>query len=159
MRHLHPGFQRLLLGRLSPGAWTVASVEPDAFEEARRQGWDVRLLDPSALTDKARLIDALANAFSFPDWSGRNWDAVYDCLTDQHWGPGARILLGIAEPSSGGSSLTDRDRSILQSLLVDAADFWAGHGVGFFTVWVGVAHDPSLDYWLGLDEPGHPPVA
>lgn len=158
MRSLHPGFQRLLLGRLSPGSWSAVSLEPDAFGEARRQGWDVRLLDPRALADKATLIDALADAFSFPDWSGRNWDAVYDCLTEQHWGPGTRVLLGLVEPS-GSSNLADRDRSILQSLLVDAADFWAGHGVWFFTVWVGATRDPSLDYWLGLDEPGHPPVA
>lgn len=159
MRDLHPGFQRLLLGRLSPGVWSVVSLEPDAFAEARRQGWDVRLIESVALGDKAALIDALATAFSFPDWSGRNWDAVYDCLTEQPWGSGTRVVLGIVEPLSGSSSLADRDRSILQSLLVDAADFWAGRGVWFFTVWVGVAQDPSLDYWLGLDEPGHPPVA
>ena len=158
MRELHPGFQRLLLGRLSPGSWSVASLDTDAFDHARRHGWQVRVVGPTGLTDKATIIDALAEAFAFPDWSGRNWDAVYDCLTDQRWAPGTRVLLGIQEPPDE-SSLTDRDRSTLHSVLVDAADFSSGRGVSFFTVWVGASSDPSLDYWLGLDEPGHPPVA
>jgi RNAse (barnase) inhibitor barstar len=32
--------------------------------------------------DKARVMDDLARAFSFPDYFGRNWDAVSDCLSD-----------------------------------------------------------------------------
>ena len=93
-------------------------------------------------------LDAIVQvAFAFPDWSGRNWDAVYDCLTDQRWDPSTRILLGIEGPPAG-SSLSDRDRSALQAVFVDAADFWTAHGVSLFAVWVGSDRDPSdgLDY-------------
>ena len=32
--------------------------------------------------NEERVMDELARAFSFPDYFGRNWDAVNDCLAD-----------------------------------------------------------------------------
>ena len=32
--------------------------------------------------DETRVMDELSRAFSFPDYFGRNWDAVSDCLSD-----------------------------------------------------------------------------
>lgn len=34
------------------------------------------------IQEKAQLHAALADALSFPDWYGKNLDALYDCLTD-----------------------------------------------------------------------------
>ena len=39
-------------------------------------------LDCSAIADKLALHIALAKALSFPDYYGKNLDALYDCLTD-----------------------------------------------------------------------------
>lgn len=36
----------------------------------------------TGLEDKAQLHEALARALDFPDWYGRNLDALYDCLTE-----------------------------------------------------------------------------
>lgn len=36
----------------------------------------------AGLEDKAQLHEVLAQALEFPDWYGRNLDALYDCLTD-----------------------------------------------------------------------------
>lgn len=41
----------------------------------------VRELRPG-IADREALFDALAEALSFPEYFGRNWDAVADCLSD-----------------------------------------------------------------------------
>lgn len=40
------------------------------------------MIDGKMLEDKEMLHDALAQALDFPEWYGRNLDALYDCLTD-----------------------------------------------------------------------------
>ena len=37
-------------------------------------------VDGSLIPDKAALMDALAAAFKFPSYFGKNWDALLDCL-------------------------------------------------------------------------------
>ncbi|MDP2865338.1 MAG: barstar family protein [Elusimicrobiota bacterium] len=37
-------------------------------------------VDGALIQDKAGLLDALAAAFKFPSYFGKNWDALLDCL-------------------------------------------------------------------------------
>ena len=41
----------------------------------------------------AGFFQELARALRFPDYFGRNWDAVYDCLTDLNWLPATGYVL------------------------------------------------------------------
>ncbi|MFF3609680.1 barstar family protein [Streptomyces sp. NPDC002463] len=43
---------------------------------------DPVVLDLTGVMDKAALMDRCAVALALPDWFGRNWDALADCLTD-----------------------------------------------------------------------------
>ena len=40
------------------------------------------LIDGAAIETREQLHDALARQLSFPDYYGRNLDALFDCLTD-----------------------------------------------------------------------------
>ena len=40
------------------------------------------ILDGMEIQNKETLHDILAVSLHFPDWYGRNLDALYDCLTD-----------------------------------------------------------------------------
>lgn len=40
------------------------------------------ILDGNRIKDREMLHDTLADSLGFPDWYGRNLDALYDCLTD-----------------------------------------------------------------------------
>lgn len=40
------------------------------------------ILDGEMIQDREMLHSTLARAMDFPDWYGRNLDALYDCLTD-----------------------------------------------------------------------------
>ena len=73
------------------------------------------------------VFDAFSRALAFPDWFGRNWDALEDCLTDLSWreAPGYVLLLEGAE-----------DSGTLADVLGSAAQFWAGQGRPFFAVFL-----------------------
>lgn len=61
-----------------------------AAARARGAHWHVLAGHP---LDKASTLDAIAEALSFPDWFGRNLDALYDCLTDLSWLPSGEHVL------------------------------------------------------------------
>lgn len=42
----------------------------------------VCILDGKVIGNKEMLHDVLAESLGFPDWYGRNLDALHDCLTD-----------------------------------------------------------------------------
>ncbi|MDE6890775.1 MAG: barstar family protein [Lachnospiraceae bacterium] len=50
------------------------------------------ILDGNKMTNRELLHNALAGSLSFPNWYGRNLDALYDCLTDFHEEAEIRIL-------------------------------------------------------------------
>lgn len=43
---------------------------------------NICILDGREIKDRGMLHDTLAVSLRFPDWYGRNLDALYDCLTD-----------------------------------------------------------------------------
>ena len=43
---------------------------------------NICILDGQKIKDREMLHDILADTLHFPDWYGRNLDALYDCLTD-----------------------------------------------------------------------------
>ncbi|MQA11053.1 MAG: barnase inhibitor [Pseudonocardiaceae bacterium] len=49
------------------------------------------------LRDKASALDAISAALSFPDYFGKNLDALYDCLRDLSWlQEGEHVLIWVA---------------------------------------------------------------
>ena len=55
-------------------------------------------LDGSVLADAALLHDYLKDRLSFPEYYGRNFDALYDCLTDLE-----EIEITISAPAEDGA--------------------------------------------------------
>jgi RNAse (barnase) inhibitor barstar len=78
------GLGSLLDGRTRPGVYSWSS-DVEAYEvrrEVEDAGWRFVHLDTSGVEDKAGFLDRAAAAFGFPDWFGRNWDALADSLGD-----------------------------------------------------------------------------
>lgn len=79
---------------------TVQDQRPESsavVAEAKARGAYAHLLDGSGHADKLGTLDAIAEALSFPDYFGRNLDALYDCLTDLSWLPsGEHVLVWVA---------------------------------------------------------------
>ena len=51
------------------------------------------ILVPSHLENKAALLVFLAQAIPLPDYFGKNWDALEECLADLSWLPGSKLTL------------------------------------------------------------------
>ncbi|MFJ2815572.1 barstar family protein [Streptomyces sp. NPDC087294] len=52
-------------------------------------------LDLDGVTDRAGLMDRVAQALALPDWFGRNWDALADSLSDPTVWPEAAAAQGL----------------------------------------------------------------
>jgi hypothetical protein len=97
-------------------------TRPDEVVDALRGGG----LELARVDLREPVFDAFAQALDFPDWFGRNWDALEDCLSDLSWrdAEGHVLLL----EGEGDAALID--------VLASAAEFWAGQGTPFFAVFV-----------------------
>jgi Barstar (barnase inhibitor) len=103
----------------SPATEPVAAgVRPATAVQARAAaravtlaGGVVRSLHGSAMTTEDAAFDEFARALEFPDYFGRNWDAVWDCLTDLDWLPAPAYLLVVenADRVLGGAPLHWRE--------------------------------------------------
>ena len=53
----------------------------------------IAVLDGNEAGTRAGFFQEIARDLRFPDYFGRNWDAVYDCLTDLNWLPAAGYVV------------------------------------------------------------------
>jgi hypothetical protein len=109
---------------------TDAAVLRSAAREAGLALLEVPL---EGSADKQAMLQRFAASLEFPDWFGRNWDALEDCLTDLSWyeADGYVLLL------HGADALAERrsdDYGVLVDVLGACAQYWRGRGVPFFAV-------------------------
>lgn len=67
-------------------------VFADASDDLADEDTRVAVLE-ERVRDKPGLLEALARALDLPGWSGRNWDALSDCLRDLGWITEPRVAL------------------------------------------------------------------
>lgn len=65
----------------------------DTFQKLKFRDSYIARVDGSCCTDAESLFDNIAAAFEFPDYFGKNLDALYDCLVDLEWIPQDKIIL------------------------------------------------------------------
>ncbi|MFG3587246.1 barstar family protein [Streptomyces sp. NPDC047990] len=85
-------------------------------------GWAQVRLDLTGVTDKPAFMDRCARALGLPDWFGRNWDALADCLGDLSWAPPARGRLLVVTGWRDFARAAPRDWEVAQEVFAEAAD-------------------------------------
>ena len=122
-------------GSAGPGLHPVDGVAPDELAEmAAGHGWVPVVVDLTRVTDKAGLLAAFAAAGQFPEYTGRNWDALQDNLGDLSWlGPAEGYLVVLAG-WSGFLAAASADAAVLESILASATAEWADRGTPFTTL-------------------------
>lgn len=80
-------------------------------------------IDGAAARDKAGLMDALAEAFSFPAYFGKNWDALLDCLRSLPEELPAKGYVLAVRNSSGFLSASAKDMDDFSDIAGEARAF------------------------------------
>lgn len=112
------------------GVYRAARAD-EIVEATRDSGLQVARI---AGSDKMSLLENIAKALAFPDWFGRNWDALEDCLTDLSWNEAAGYVL----------IFEDARNDVMTDILASAAEFWRGRGKPFFAVFIDPARKMPL---------------
>ena len=124
--------------------------DPDLVERAAAAaGLTVIRIDLERLASKAGFIERAARALNFPDWFGKNWDALNDCLIDLSWLNGRGWVI-IFENSK---DLAARKPQVFHSaveVFQSANDYWRQAGTPFWVLF----HGPS-DWVTGLERFDH----
>ncbi|MEW2517419.1 barstar family protein [Actinacidiphila alni] len=83
------------------------------------------VLDLTGVGDRQTFMDRCTERLHLPDWFGRNWDALADCLTDLSWwptGPAGRELRVTGWQEYAAAK--PREWRIVKDVLRDAETFW-----------------------------------
>ena len=106
---------RILGGRMVPGVyrWESAADVLDVRHAVEHAGWRFIHLDTWQVEDKAGFLQACQDAFEFPEWFGRNLDALSDSLSDVRSQDGE----GVVVLWDGWSPLARHDRRVFDVVL------------------------------------------
>jgi len=125
---------------LNREAWEVAAAAGAANLVCVR-------IDIGHAHDKADFLDHIARSMEFPQWFGRNWDALADCLKDLSWLPGKGWIV-VLEKSKHFGAGHRHEFDEAMAFMAEIADYWRAQGKPFWTLIGGP------DGWT----PGFPPL-
>jgi hypothetical protein len=83
------------------------------------------VLDLTGVGDRQAFMDRCTADLALPEWFGRTWDSLADCLTDLSWwpaGPAGRRLH--VRGWEGFAQALPREWRIVRDILRDAELFW-----------------------------------
>jgi RNAse (barnase) inhibitor barstar len=102
-------------------------------------------LDMGSAHNKIDLLDAFAATLKFPDYFGRNWDALDECLSDLAWIDAPGWVLTIENSTQVAVNNQETLATAIQ-VLQSAAEYWQGEGKSFWAILLddGKARLPEL---------------
>lgn len=116
------------------GAYYVDARDTAAMAEAAAAlDFGLARVDLAGCTGKDDLLARVGRAARFPDWFGRNWDALADSLGDLSWWPAPGYVL-LLEHSSECRAAAAEDFSTLLAILNEAAEDWRERNVAFWAL-------------------------
>ncbi|MGI4814874.1 MAG: barstar family protein [Janthinobacterium lividum] len=105
---------------------------PDLADEASRLGHHFLYANAGHVLTKAEALETIATSFLFPKHFGKNYDALFDCLTDMVDKAGAqRGFVIVLEALPAAQRFDKEARETLLDVFRDAAEFWAERRIPF----------------------------
>ncbi|MBB1246294.1 barstar family protein [Streptomyces durbertensis] len=133
-----PSVAGLLDGSVPPGVYLwepppAGTRVTEVLDAARAVRWRTALTPLEGVTDKAAFLAACQSGMELPDWFGRNWDALADCLTDLSWWEEDNpegylfVLTGWADFAASAPE----DATTATDVLTASAGFWSARDTPF----------------------------
>jgi RNAse (barnase) inhibitor barstar len=104
----------------------------DLQEAAHAAGQHFLYANLATAQSKQDVLDMIAAQFTFPQHFGKNFDALYDCMTDplHKSGPQPGFIV-VLEHIPANGKFDKEAREQLLDIFRDTADFWADRKVPF----------------------------
>jgi RNAse (barnase) inhibitor barstar len=104
----------------------------DLQETAHSTGQHFLYANLAAAQSKQDVLDMIAEQFTFPAHFGKNFDALYDCMTDplHKSGPQPGFVV-VLEQIPATSKFDKEAREQLLDIFRDAADYWSDRKIPF----------------------------
>lgn len=116
------------------GAYSLPAELLDTLAQAARELQFLhRRIDLLGCGDKDVALDRIAQALEFPEWFGRNWDALADCLSDLEWLESANGYVLALDNAQELRATSLDDFATLIEVLDDVASAWREHKVPFWS--------------------------
>lgn len=104
----------------------------DLLDAAQAVGQHFLYANLAHAQTKQEVLECIAESFLFPPHFGKNFDALYDCLTDLVHKAGPQPGFVVVLEQIPDSARFDREaREQLLDVFRDAADFWAERKIAF----------------------------
>lgn len=114
----------------------AAAEEAGAIKaELARRGLAVLEIDGGAIETKEHLLSATAEAMHFPDYFGRNWDALDECLRDMTWMPSAGYVLFFKNAEAFWQTSSHLAGTFTE-IWMSAAEEWSRQEIPFHLIFV-----------------------
>ena len=120
-------------------------------------GFLIRTIEGKKCRTSSSLFDEFAQALSFPEYFGHNWDALAECLADFEWLPAKGYILLISDAHAVLPNDEDEYETLLE-VLDDAGEAWSkgqtadGRSAPFHAVFAVTAQDRSTRHRWELEE-------
>jgi RNAse (barnase) inhibitor barstar len=125
-----------LMDLKKPSTVSVHFVRPDEIKsDLAASGLTVLEGTIADVTTDEQLFATIASAMQFPDYFGRNWDALDECLCDMYWIPAPGYLL-ILRNSTQGWSQNPYALGRFVTTWLEASEYWAEEKIPFHLVFV-----------------------
>ena len=137
----------VLAGPEKAGVYHLNREPRDVARAAERAGLGCFRIDIGHVHDKENFLELVSRAMRFPDWFGKNWDALADCLRDLSWLQGGGWVV-VLEKSKHFAAGHRREFDEAMDLFKEISEYWRQARRPF---WVLVA---GPEGW----SPGLPPM-
>ena len=129
-----PPFVQLLPLASEAGAYHLPTAHADTLVGAAEElGLGVYRVDLGGCTDKDGVLQRIATALSFPDWFGRNWDALSDALSDLGWLEECAGYVIVLERTRELRETSQEAYDTLVAVFEEAAEGWREIALPFWT--------------------------
>jgi RNAse (barnase) inhibitor barstar len=115
------------------GVYQSTITADEIVAAAKTLGLHVFKLDIASARGKSGILERFAKALRFPDYFGKNWDALNDCLSDLSWLDGKGWVLIVANGKAFAENYQG-EFNVAIDILNRAVESWREQGKPFWVL-------------------------